>query len=81
MERDAATDAAFAVRFTKAEVDSAPSRSYADLKPADALAHLNEKLAEECARFERDLSLEVTAIKVKRDKDTGELIHLRATLE
>jgi hypothetical protein len=52
--------------------------SYAILKPADALAHLNERLAAEADLFERDTGLRLASVKVTRVKDTDELKSLQA---
>lgn len=45
---------------------TAAERSYATLRPVDAVAHLGEQLAAEIERFERDTQLKVSAVKLRR---------------
>ena len=68
------------VRAAIQALESAQTRSYASLKPADALAHLNESLAAEVERFERDSGLRVAALKLKRDMETSDLKALAAQI-
>lgn len=62
-------DAPDAPRFTRPA-----GASYSTLRPADALAHLNERVAAELDSFERDCGLRAASIKLKRDKDTDDLL-------
>ena len=48
------------------------------LRPADALAHLNEVLASLVDQFERDYGLRLATVKVKRDKEADTLLTLTA---
>lgn len=57
---------------------TAEQRNYATLKPNDALAHLNERLAAEVECFERDTGLLLASIKVVRDKEDDSLKALKA---
>lgn len=59
------------------EIETA-SPDYARLKPHDALAHFNERLAAEAERFERDTGLLLASIKVVRDKEDDSLKALKA---
>ena len=68
------------VRAAIQALESVQTRSYASLKPADALAHLNEALTAEVERFERDTGLRVAALKLKRDKETSDLKALAAQI-
>lgn len=54
------------------------ANNYATLKPADAVHHLNERLAAEVEAFENATSLKLASIKVKRDKETEVLKSLEA---
>lgn len=51
---------------------------YANLKPADAVHHLNERLAAEVESFERATSLKLQSVKVKRDKEADTLVRLES---
>lgn len=54
------------------------STNYADLKPADSLMRLNERLAEEVEAFEKATLLKLASIKVKRDKEDDTLKSLES---
>ena len=51
---------------------------YATLKPADAVHHLNERLAAEVEAFEKATDLRLAKVTIKRDKETGVLTSLES---